>query len=53
MVWSIIRIRAARRMFRLSRWLLLAGETIINEEMAKAVDQGRLHSFLAKRERQP
>jgi hypothetical protein len=36
MIWSIIRLIFARAVLRLSRWLLDVGETIVDEEMAKA-----------------
>lgn len=36
MIWSIIRMRAAKRMFDISRWLLRVGEAILDEEMARA-----------------
>ncbi|WP_413710653.1 hypothetical protein [Rhizobium sp. Rhizsp82] len=39
MIWSIIRLRAARRMLYLSRWLLQTGEAIVDGEMAKAINQ--------------
>lgn len=39
MIWSIIRLIAARRMLKLSRWLLEAGEAIVDEEWHK-VRQG-------------
>lgn len=32
MIWSIIRLIAARRMLKVSRWLLEAGEAIVEEE---------------------
>lgn len=32
MIWSVIRLIAARRMLKLSRWLLEAGEAIVDEE---------------------
>lgn len=40
MIWSIIRLRTARRMFYLSRWLLQTGEAIVDEEMAKSDRSG-------------
>jgi len=53
MIWSIIRLRAARRMFYLSRWLLQTGEAIVDEEMVKVIYQGRLRVLpaFAKREK--
>jgi hypothetical protein len=32
MIWSIIRLIAARQMLKLSRWLLEAGEKIVYDE---------------------
>lgn len=45
MIWSVIRLRTARRMFYISRWLLRVGEAIVEEEirrrMARAVRRAR------------
>jgi hypothetical protein len=38
MVWSIVRLMAARRMLKLSRWLLDVGGGIANDELGIRTD---------------